>query len=217
MRRRFARVSGYRWRNKNAKRKYRNYKRNKKLNYLARVVRPDTKYWDNGYTQNAITTTPGILCLNADIDQGDTSTTRIGRKILVLDCFIKGLLTFDEMATASQVRVILFKNHDTKGASASASSLLNDTSVEDILVSPRNMQFITRFKVLYDRLFTLCADKPNVRFKIYKKVFMPVLYSGTGNGITDIVDYSLNLLLVSNESVNSPDITMSARLRYSDS
>jgi len=185
-----------------------------------------------------ISTTTALTLLNG-ISQGDTTITRTGGQVRLTSVHIKGTVTADPLNLLSdQYRMMVVWDAQANGAaptlSGTVTSILDVTTITDLLIAPYNYSAMDRFKILMDKRVIInrrvVADtdpatgatqeyqpivKPfNKRFKLGRTVRYAV-NSSTGT-ITDISTNSLYFIVVGNvapASVN-PTIQFSSRIYF---
>lgn len=149
------------------------------------------------------------LCL---IAQGTNDNQRIGNSIKITSIMIRGFVTFNQTATASMCRMILVWDKQANEAALTAGDLLESEDVSSNL----NIDNGKRFTVLWDKYFTLYAEKPIIAIKYYRKLNHKIRYDNAAAAITSITEGNLCLVRISNESVNYPVASLDMRLRYVD-
>jgi len=170
----------------------------------------------------------------------DTTITRTGGQVRLTSVHIKGTVTADPLNLLSdQYRMMVVWDAQANGAaptlSGTVTSILDVTTITDLLIAPYNYSAMDRFKILMDKRVIInrrvVADtdpatgatqeyqpivKPfNKRFKLGRTVRYAV-NSSTGT-ITDISTNSLYFIVVGNApaSVN-PTIQFSSRIYFKD-
>lgn len=174
------------------------------------------------------------LCLNS-VNQGDSFTDRDGRKIMLKSVHVVGTVSCAAQADqtaldeASNVYIALVLDTQTNGAQLNSEDVFSNPSGSATLAaSPiRNMNRIDRYKVLKSE--RLVFDRPPIQwdgtnieqgglvqnFEIYKKLSLPVSFSGNGNGIADIVDNSLHVIAYCSNTGLVPTIQYNSRVVFS--
>jgi len=149
-----------------------------------------------------------------NIDQGDTDTTRDGNSIKLTTLLMRGSVIFDDTTNEFQpIRIMLVKDTQTNQAQFSITDLLQSTSVYSSL----NIDNGKRFRILYDRLLNVYADKPQIMLKFKKAIPFHIRYDNTGNGIADLTQNSLALVAISpNVTSDGPVLTTNFKIRYVD-
>jgi len=195
---------------------------NKSLNRKIKRIQNDIelKYKDVYSAATDISTTTALTLLNG-ISQGDTTITRTGGQVRLTSVHIKGTVTADPLNLLSdQYRMMVVWDAQANGAaptlSGTVTSILDVTTITDLLIAPYNYSAMDRFKILMDKRVIInrrvVADtdpatgatqeyqpivKPfNKRFKLGRTVRYAV-NSSTGT-ITDISTNSLYFIVVGN-------------------
>ncbi len=120
-------------------------------------------------------------------------------------------------AVNTQMRCMIVHDKQTNEAIYTAADLLQDVTVSDSIVAPRNLDFGRRFQVLYDKVHVFSdSGSTNTVKKVYKKLNIKLRFDGSTPSIADLTQSSLSLFLISNEPSNTPLITFFVRLRYVD-
>lgn len=120
---------------------------------------PEAKFLDTTEAQTAVAIagTIGQQSLNV-IPQDDTQSGRIGRKVTVKSLFIKGQIILPATTVAANttdlMRIIVYIDKQTNGASAAVATLLETAAINSF----RNMANVSRFQILFDKTFTLRCD-----------------------------------------------------------
>ena len=147
--------------------------------------------------------------------QGDDYNQRNGRKIKAQSIFLNGQVKINSSASETTMRVIIFWDKDSDGETATASELLQDGGD---LQSPLNYANAgSRFKVIYDRNFSLSSNGPQIKnVYCYRRLYHHITYLGTGSTSGNNGTGTLFMLLMSNEPTNTPTFNYWARFRYTD-
>ncbi len=153
----------------------------------------------------------------SNIAQGDGGSARDGNQVKLTGIYLTYMWTISASATNTQVRVLLVLDKQTNGVIYAAGDLLHDTSINDNIVSPYNLDNKYRFRVLYDRVHHL-SDNGNqsVSVKRYIKMNEKLRFDGTTADIANLTSSSITLVTMSSETTNVPLITRNVRLRYVD-
>lgn len=161
--------------------------------------------------------------------QGDGESQRDGRKVTLKSIYIKGYvyntLKTDQTDALPERTVCVALVHDkqTNGAQLEAEHVYDDGATYKTLAH-RNLQYSSRFNVLWKKIFVLrynnfFTDGANTatlrggrqKFVIYKKLNIPVTFSGTTADIANVQDNSLHLIGWGTTDV---DYEYEARLRF---
>lgn len=198
----------------------------------------ENKFYDTRYGETAVSTTTagseadpgaGISCLNA-VTQGDGESQRDGKKIMMRSIELRGRvgalnLADDADPPASYtVRVLLVLDTQTNGAQLNSEDVLLDQGGTKYLDN-RNLQYSSRFRILWDKYFTIepfhaMADGANTGafsmkdqiFRVYRKLNIPVNYTGTTEAIANITDNSLHVIALGNNA--NAFVEWVSRLRF---
>lgn len=183
---------------------------------IKRLINVEIKNFDNQQTAVLITDTPAIIQLS-NIAIGDTTNSRDGSQCKMIGVDLNFTLFQNASAVLTYVRIMLVIDKQTNQAIYTAADLLEDVTQKDAIVSPRNLDNLKRFTVLYDRVFELCVngDCGAVVKKYFKKDVL-LRYDGSTPSIADLTQSSLSLFQVGSEATNDPSIVSFVRLRFID-
>jgi len=185
--------------------------------YLKNIVNVEFKHITNEQTALTMAITAGTIVQLTNLSQGDTTLTRDGSQIkavsIQIDYFIKGHV--DELGTAA--RLMLVHDKQTNQAAYASSDLLHDVTINDVVVSPRNLDNTQRFSVLYDKTHIMGNNGSNIsRGSFYKPLQIKLRYDGNDGTIADLTQSSLSLFVCSSVVANPPIMTASIRIRFVD-
>lgn len=184
--------------------------------HLKTIVNVEFKNHDIQATSDALAITPAITQLT-NIAIGDTTNTRDGSSLKLVSLMFNYTLISSASAVSSHVRVLLVHDRQTNEAIYVIGDLLQDTSANDNIVSPRNLDNSHRFQVLYDRVHNLSVGGNSTKsYKFFKKLQLKIRYDNAAAAITSLTQSSLSLVTMTNEPTNVPVITHHIRLRYVD-
>ncbi len=178
---------------------------------------------------------PGTTqCLSAP-SQGDGESQRDGRKCKATSIYVGGAIRWPNHsghAEACYVTIALVQDTQTNGAQLNAEDVyINPAATPQTNGTPlRNMQYMTRFKVLKKiTLFTgdlsahyngssANSEGYTVPFSIFKKLNMPITFTGTTEGVANVTDNSLHLIVAGGPSTATgapaPEIYYNSRMRF---
>lgn len=166
---------------------------------------------------------------------GTGESERIGRKYQIHSLYVQGQFQVPALEAAAappgdvRCRVIVYWDKQTNGAEAAATDIMDAGGAIDSLAF-RNLQFTSRFKVLYDK--TIVIRFPNsvnngaanvfshglrlYDWNFYKKFKVPitVLCDGTTANVTSCTDNNLGLAALCSDVTLGPTIAYSARVRF---
>lgn len=189
------------------------YSAYKTANRLKGIINSEKKVHDVTSTA-AISTTAAVTCL-LNIPQGDDYNNREGRSILLKSLECKGRWVHNDSAGTTTIRMLLFQDNGTRdsGSDFPTISQLLTSSDPMALRNPDPVQF-RRFKVLMDKRVSLTNEFPTHNFDKYFKLNHHVKYSGSDSA--DAAQGSIWVLLLSNESTNTPLNLINWRIRFYD-
>lgn len=181
-------------------------------NGLRGIINSELKHYDEALGATAVSSAGSVTSLVSGISQGDTNNTITGNSILMKQFHIIGNLLINASATVSRVRVMLVQ--DTRpvgGATPAVTDILNASTVRSFLNIDDQLN---RFRVLKNRLFILSqATTPEeITFTWHVKKTQHIKF----NDSQQVILNDLLLLVLSDESTNTPTIAYSTRLRYYD-
>jgi hypothetical protein len=181
------------------------------INKIRSRLNTEVKVLDNQISFAAIDdATPGGVLANG-IAQGLDKDDRVGRVIRAKSLQFVMTLNKHASATATQVRVILFK--DVEGSNgASFDDIYNSTD----MISMRNTDSTHRFKVYYNRVITLNDNYPEKTIRFYKPLSTKVKYNTTTAVASAIETNSFRMMVLSDEATNQPSAAGALRFRWVD-
>ncbi len=181
------------------------------------LINVEVKNFDFQQTLTAVNDAVGISQLS-NIPQGDTTVTRDGAQIKMLGYELNYWIRRSSSSnTATLVRIMLVVDKQTNQAIYTNADLLEDATTSDNIVSPRNLDNMKRFVVLYDRVHVISATgNGGVHVKKYIKKELLIRYDGSTPSIADLTSNSLSLVQFGSETTNDPLVTIFGRLRYVD-
>ncbi len=183
---------------------------------VKKLINVEFKNHDVSGTTVSVTVAPIIVPLT-NIAQGDTTITRDGASLKVMSLRCSYSLNANASAQNTLVRVMIVIDRQTNEAIYTGGDLLLDVTSGDNIVSPRNLNNNTRFKVLYDRVhaFTELGVSSNHRL-FYKKLNLKLRFDNAAGAITSLTQSSMSFVFMSNQSTNTPTITHANRIRFID-
>lgn len=179
---------------------------------LAELINVERKVAESSFS-GSVNTSGNLVLLNG-LTLGDTKYTRDGQSIKMNSILMRWTASLNASATRTTMRVIIFVDKQANAAAPTIANVLDSVST----YSPMNLDYGSRFRIMYDRFLTL--DDVNTAFrhgKVFKKLNFHCKYDTSNNGdITDITTNSVYLLLLSNEPTNTPSFAMDCRMRFID-
>lgn len=213
--------------------------RNHKINYagMARkafamgkiamgLLNTEKKYYDT--TSGGTNSTSGaVIALTSGIQRGTAENQRIGGSVLLKnDLFRLNVYANTSAGTAlEQGRLIIFENlEDENGTAPTIADVLQNTTAGLSLLSPLNMNNAGRFKIIYDKQFTIQQTKP---VHIIDKWFTfgmdknsmgvrTVGHHAKWDSSDNTESGHLYAILLGNTNTNPSSYTLTNRLRFID-
>lgn len=158
--------------------------------------------------------------------QGTNGTERIGEKTTVRSIQFRGVLTYTPTLSNppdTTVHMYIVLDRQANGAAAAATDVFTSTNFAIALrARPRS----DRFKILWHGEYTLgshttiAANPANpavLPFSMYKKVNIPIKFSGSTGAVADMM--SNNIFLLAGSDGNTDDLVTclgTARLMFTD-
>ncbi len=164
----------------------------------------------------AVSTTATIIQLT-NILQGNSNLTRDGDQIKLTALLFKYFYVINSSATSTALRVMIVQDKQTNNAIYTIGSLLEDSTADDAIVSPLNLNNKYRFRVLYDKvhIVNISGSQKGYR-KIFKKLDLKIRYGANAGTIADVRSDSLSIVLISDEATNTIVLNGHCRLRFVD-
>lgn len=161
---------------------------------------------------------------------GTGENERVGRKCTLKKVFWTGHVTLPEVVAAAtpgpydRVRLILYLDKQANGATVANTTDILENAVFD---SYRNLVNSGRFVILCDKKITLnyptlasagagsyshtAISRP---FSLFKNINVPIEFSGTTGGMSEIKSNNLGVLVFSENGIAG--LVSTVRLRFSD-
>lgn len=181
--------------------------------------------------------TTGSITLLCNPALGSDFNNRIGRKINITSCYIRGMVATEPSlgpatgtaCPSQQARMILFEDMQPNGATPAVTDILNTASP----FSQLNLNGRDRFKIYTDKIWSfgpylasttatqaqsLCAQQA-YSIKKYKKLNIETIFNATNGGtIADITSGALFMLWIGSTASggNDANAIISTRVRYND-
>lgn len=184
-------------------------------NSLRKLINVEIKNHDTQQTSVPITDTIAIIPLT-NIPQDITTITRDGAQCKMLGFNLNYSIRTSVTAPRTAVRIMVVVDKQTNQAIYVAGDLLKDTTTQDSIISPINLNNLHRFTILYDVTHVISLDRPVVVVRKYIAKELLLRFDASTPGIQDLTQNSLSLLQVSNEVTNDPAITSFLRIRFVD-
>lgn len=182
---------------------------------VKRLLNVEVKNFDVQSTSANLNQTPSIIQLS-NIPQGGTTITRDGAQCKMVGLNIHYTIIASATSPRTVCRIMFVLDRQTNQAIYTIGDLLEDSTANDNIVSPFNLDNKHRFQVLYDRIHMLSVSVPTVTVKKYIRKDLLLRYDNSTPSIADLTQNSLSMVRFANEATNLPEITMFIRLRFVD-
>jgi hypothetical protein len=156
----------------------------------------------------------GVQVLLNGMSQGDTASTRDGNSVKIDKIHLLLDNIKNTSATTTVLRTIVYVAKAPNGSAPAIADVLTPQN-ENGLYNPINMGNL--IKILYDRVHTF--ENSGKAISITRKNLNHIVHTrfgGTGATISDIQQGAIYLLLISNESTNTPTVQGTTRVMYYD-
>lgn len=194
--------------------------------FVKSVINPEFKWWDYEGTFSSITANgTGVVDCNCMtlITQGTGSQQRIGQSILMKSINFRISLNVNPAVGGggnTHVRCIVFA--DTRTLAQSSLPIDNVLELGTNYLSPLDMDYPGRYKVFYDKIIDLGYSNETRTLHFRKdyteadKQIQHLKWDQTGNGESDVRQNHIYLLLISDQSTNTPNANVYCRFRFID-
>ena len=158
------------------------------------------------------------------IASGSGESQRVGRKVTLKNIYLHGELVLPSTNSVTlctdQFRMIVFVDKQANGVIAGVTDLLQTATINSF----RNLANQERFVVLKDKFYDISAQTTSnastttggtsYHIKMYKKLDLPIEYSGANGTIGEIKSNNLVMLCISR--LGACTFQYTARMRYTD-
>lgn len=192
----------------------------------------ELKFFDTVVANTNVTTTGVIVSPSLVlIPQGVTESERVGRKCVVTQLHLRGMVTLRQSSNGAQCadrfRMIIYLDRQTNGAVGGGVAVTDILETADI-DSFRNLANTQRFQVLSDKTFAMnpAAAEGNAAVNICERIYnlkenvkkkIPLEFSGTTGAIGEIRSNNIGILCIASETViNVSQVKYTTRVRFSD-
>lgn len=193
----------------------------------------ELKFVDSSNSQTLVKTPAGseiddgtMLCLNG-IAQGDGENQRDGREVVVKSVTVKGQVALPaaaDISVSGPVFIALVLDQQTNGAQFNAEDVYEQPLANQAVSVFRNLEYTGRFRVLATKRIDLNPSggagngttnnrvETSKAFSFYRKLNIPVRYTGTGATVANITDNSLHLMAIGQST--AIEIAWASRVRF---
>jgi len=182
---------------------------------------PELKNVDLAYAQ-AITISSGqwvAASVNnhlTAISQGVSDVQRIGRKVTLKSLLVNWSWGGSNITGGAQLRVLILYDKQTDGQFPAVNEVVEQNDFHSPLDLARQDRFILLGSFLTPPVSA--QNNLNVSGRFYKKMNLPMLFSGAGGTIGDIVSGSIFMMCAQQDGVTggTPQFQYYARVRFTD-
>lgn len=174
------------------------------------LMNVERKFFDEMQVNQAIGTTAAVYPLS-QIGTGDTYNTREGLSIKCISHLLRLTAVMNVSAEQTFVRLIIFRDEEQRSSTPTGSEVLE---VATDYLSPINHVNGRRFTIMRDHTINLTKTYNAKLYKNFSKAQFHVKYSGVNS--TDTKEGNLYLLIITDQSTDTPLIDFDSRLRYVD-
>ncbi len=183
---------------------------------LDKLVKIEWKIIDDQSTAITVAVTPTIFQVT-NLGQGDLVTDRTGNMVHIKSFQMKYWFEQHPSSIVTALRVLVIVDKQTNGGIYSAGDILKDVTVDDGITSLRKYDQKSRFNVLYDRVhFMSDTASKGGSASWYKTMSLKIKYDSDNETIADLVSNSISVMVLSNEAINAPVLTIMTRSRFID-
>lgn len=170
--------------------------------------------YNDGHSSSTVDNNGTFVLFNG-LTKGDDAFNREGRSVRFKSLQLKLTGLINGSATDTRLRFILFIDKSPQGTQPPNSELLElNTNYID---SYRNLAFRKRFVILKNWVVLLDSNDPHQEISHYQRIDLKTIYNGgNAGGIADIESNALYMYVVSDETVNTPGVVVSYRVRFID-
>lgn len=181
---------------------------------LKGMINCEKKYHD-------VTQTPETISYNGDVTllsgmaAGDDVGNRDGNSVLCRSLHFRADVSGNGMNTSNVTRCIIFLDKMNQGTAPTAADILAITGSANAVNSPLNVDHITRYTILLDKLFTTSVNgSMRFSFKKYIKLYHHLKYTGTS--ASDVYTNAIYVLWLTDVISNDPSVTWYSRIGFYD-
>jgi hypothetical protein len=187
------------------------------LNEIRKLINIETKFLDVVTNAANINTTGGTYCIS-QLAQGLTSTTRVGDSLRIQTLQMRGRVVANGSATSTCFRILMFRDLDGYGTLPTIADVLEYNAVVDSPRSPYKYRNLQRFSILFDELVEIqsTTGTSSVPFMFETNHQGHVLYLGTTAAAASNGKGSVYVGFVSDETTNTPTVSFTTRMTFTD-
>lgn len=178
---------------------------------VKKLVNVEYKKFDTNIS--AAISTAGVTYNLVNMAQGDTDNLRNGNSIKLTSLQYKLLLRQNTSAISTSLRIVIVKDNQQVADTAPGFNAVFEST--DPTISFLNNETVGRFSIVHDRTHLLSNGDNFIRMeKWFKTLNSHVRYNGSA--ATDLQKGCYYLMLISDESTNTPSVKINVRATYVD-
>ena len=185
------------------------------LNEIRKLINIEEKALDFSQGSFAFDTTGTVVAVS-QIVQGLDFNNRVGDSLKMQQIQFRYRVFRGGGATTSIVRVMLIRDLDCQGALPTTANILANVGSAQAPTSPLNWLNRKRFAILYDNLTAVTSTDIGFTDSISMAHEGHILYLGTAANAASMGKGSLFVLVVSDETTNTPSIAWQTRIVFTD-
>nr|UOF79877.1 capsid protein [Cressdnaviricota sp.]UOF81548.1 capsid protein [Cressdnaviricota sp.] len=181
---------------------------------IASMVNAETKFIDTAFSADTYNNGGEVTYLSGNA-QGTTQSTRLGNSILFKDLFLRATISGNSAATNTMSRIMIFIDTSNDGVIPD----INEVLASSTIWSPLNLNFRSRFVILYDKVIynRTGTQNQNRNIKVYKKLRgIHAKFQGTDATQGSAGKNSIYMLKLSDQPTNVPSFDGTIRIKYYD-
>jgi len=188
----------------------------KGLNEIRKFINIEEKYSDVNASQSP-DQNGAVTCLS-QLAQGTTMNTRVGNSVRVQHFTLRARVAVSSAVTTfSVVRVAIIRDMEGQGTAPTCADIFETVGGSQAPRQPLDWLNRKRFAVLYDT-FLVVAPASGCAREIYYDIDLAkhVLYRGTTAAAASDGEGSIYIVSLSDEATNTPTVSYSSRMTYTD-
>lgn len=138
--------------------------------------------------------------------QGNTGTTRIGRRTLMKSVLFR---FYFNKGNTDVFRLLILYDKQTNGALPATGDVVNTTDFH----APLNLANSDRFVTVFDKIVNTADMSMDT---LYRKVNLETVFGGTGSAVADIASGSLIYMVAPAIAGTTATLSFSCRVRFTD-
>jgi len=188
----------------------------KGLNEIRKFINIEEKFSDVNASQSP-DQNGAVTCLS-QLAQGTTMNTRVGNSVRVQRFSLRARVAVNSAVTTfSVVRVAIIRDMEGQGTAPTCADIFETVGTSAAPRQPFDWLNRKRFAVLYDTFLIVSPDTWSARAVYYEiDLAKHVLYRGTTAAAASDGEGSIYIVSLSDEATNTPTVSYSSRMTYTD-